>query len=340
MIEQGKWDYKKALEQAKYFPRKELLCVHFLKATEELSTTVIDNIKLIKNKCDWALVLYDGDHNNVSKLCNNPAIYEYLVFCERSADTLKEETNHKVSTPKTVLYHSLLPLLPKYKKLILMDEDISLDGFDMQKFLQIWKCSFTYEPLIVQPLISESNQYLLFVNAKPWKEKEKYSKAIASTVGYIEQQVPAFDSIFFEWFVRRVLVHTKRYSLHYGIDWGHDRSWCNAAKLYVREVLNWPTAPNSTNNNVKLNDYPAPCALVTSPDTYVHHLNKQTMKIIRGNPNVFRKHAFMVVQKYVDLYPTWVGMDMLDVNNPLDSRNDNKFKQVTQLNSSCISHSN
>jgi hypothetical protein len=56
-------------------------------------------------------------------------------------------------------------------------------------------------------------------------------------VGYIEQQVPLFDSIFFEWFVKRVLSQTKQWFMEYGIDWGHDRSWCNAAQMYVPDVL-------------------------------------------------------------------------------------------------------
>lgn len=116
---------------------------------------------------------------------------------------------------------------------------------------------------------------------------------------------------------------TKQYSLQYGIDWGHDRSWCNAANMYVREVLRWNTTS-------------APCMLVTQRGTAVHHLNKMTMKIIRGNANIFRKHAFLVVQKYVDLFPTWVGMDMLEPNNPLDPANKNKYHQVRRIDQQCL----
>jgi len=134
-----------------------------------------------------------------------------------------------------------------------------------------------------------------------------------------------FDSIFFTWFIKQVLSRTKTFSLAYGIDWGHDRSWCNAAKMYSREVLGWHSSSNSQ-----------PCALITGYGTSVHHLNKMTMQIIRGNVNIFRKHAFLVVQKYVDLFPTWVGMDMLEPNNPLSVANADKFRQVTNLNQTCL----
>lgn len=132
-----------------------------------------------------------------------------------------------------------------------------------------------------------------------------------------------FDSIFFTWFIKQVLSRTKTFSLAYGIDWGHDRSWCNAAKMYAREVLGWTSTSQ-------------PCALITSHGTSVHHLNKMTMQIIRGNVNIFRKHAFLVVQKYVDLFPTWVGMDMLEPNNPLSVTNANNFRQVINLNQTCL----
>lgn len=59
-----------------------------------------------------------------------------------------------------------------------------------------------------------------------------------------------FDSLFFEWFVRRVLILTRHHVIQHGVDWGHDRSWCNAAKAYGEHVLHWP-------NNT------AACALLT-----------------------------------------------------------------------------
>jgi len=213
-----------------------------------------------------------------------------------------------------------------------MDEDISLEGFDSTIFMKIWSCAFKQRPLIVQPLVVESNQFLVYVNEKPWREAP-WDDVDASRVGYIEQQVPLFDSIFFEWFVKRVLSQTKQWSMEYGIDWGHDRSWCNAAQMYARDVLHWPIVRNATEGQVP--QTAPPCALITQQGTGVHHLNGKTMRIIRGNVAIFRKHAFMVVQKYVLLFPTWVGMDMLEPNNPLSEANKHKFEQVRALNGTC-----
>lgn len=324
-IDRAVEDYKKAVETLKTKPRKELLCVTFLRAAMKIDNDVLSNIKQTKGSCDWAIVIYDGEENEIEAICKMPEIVDQLVHCRRSPDSYSSEHHTKTSIPKTVLYQELVPVLPNYHRVFLMDEDISLQGFNLTTFLDIWKCAFVGvqpRPLIVQPLVAESNQYLMYVNEQPWKDGE-WADVMATTVGYVEQQVPFFDSIFFEWFVTRVLSQTKQYSLEYGIDWGHDRSWCNAAIMYTRDVLHWPAGAS-------------PCALVTSRGTAIHHLNKMTMKIIRGNAAVFRKHAFLVVQKYVDLFPTWVGMDMLDPNNPLDPKNKDKFKQIRSLNASCL----
>jgi hypothetical protein len=63
-----------------------------------------------------------------------------------------------------------------------MDEDISLEGFDSLSLMNIWSCAFKQRPLIVQPLVVESNQYLVYVNKKPWREAP-WDDVVASRVG-------------------------------------------------------------------------------------------------------------------------------------------------------------
>jgi len=74
-----------------------------------------------------------------------------------------------------------------------------------------------------------------------------------------------------------------------------------------------------------------PCALITAPGTAVHHLNHQTMSAIRARTKIVRRNIFIVVQRYVDLFPTWVGMDMLNPYNPLNPANAEKYHQVRAL---------
>ena len=67
-----------------------------------------------------------------------------------------------------------------------------------------------------------------------------YSTAVLaskSSVGLIEQQVPLFDSMFFEGFVKRMLALTRDRAVEMWADWGADRMWCSAANMYVLKVL-------------------------------------------------------------------------------------------------------
>ena len=90
---------------------------------------------------------------------------------------------------------------------------------------------------------SNVTQFFTYLNLDFWQRqqrKNKYSSAVlASSVGLIEQQVPLFNSMFFEWFVKRVLALTREKALEMGADWGADRVWCSAANAYALKVLNW-----------------------------------------------------------------------------------------------------
>ncbi len=122
--------------------------------------------------------------------------------------------------PKTVLYRELLPFVANYKRLFLLDEDVSLMGWNSTKLFMIWDCAFQQKPLIVQPLVAEDTQYFDFVSHRVWRNRPEGENVIASASGLIEQQVPMFDAVFFEWFLRRVLAQTRMYALMFGVDWG------------------------------------------------------------------------------------------------------------------------
>jgi hypothetical protein len=118
-------------------------------------------------------------------------------------------------------------------------------------------------------------------------------------------------------------------AVQYAMDWGHDRSWCNAATLYAQEVLRWPRT--GYNNSVG----PA-CALITTPSTLAHHLNHHTMKIIRGRLKTVRRNAFIVVQRYIDLFPTWVNLDLVNATSPFNESNFERYPKVRQLDQQCL----
>ena len=328
VIEKGKSDY--ATTRLMRMRRKNLLCVSFVGVNStSLNPLVHENIQLLHPICDWALIFYNGGTTTIKNICNS--IKGKHVHCRRSPATMQDRfmpnatdntrTSVKLSVPKTVFYQELLPYLPRYRKVFLMDEDISLRGFNTTEFLLHWACAFPLPPLIVQPLIYESNQYINYLNLNSWRGRAR-SQIISSAVGLIEQQVPLFDVVFFEWFVKRVLILTYQIALHHGVDWGHDRSWCNAAAMYAKYVLNYP------------DDY-VHCAIFPQA-TPVHHYNHKSMSTKRDNRALFHANGVKVVQQYINLFPTWVEVDVLAPNNPLDYRNYAMFRRISYLNDTCV----
>ena len=315
---------------------RRLLCTTFLAL--DSSPIPMKNLEYLSTHCDWAFVFYNGKPEGIHSFCTSVSRKATVVHCARNHNTVEaaeknrsmpmlgediDDAHVPVAIPKSVLYIDLLPYLPFYERVFLMDDDIALEGFNLETFLRVWNCGFSPPPLIVQPLIAESNQYINYLNLNSWNtSRAGRSKVVASAVGLVEQQVPLFDSIFFEWFVRRVLSLTKPTALYHGVDWGHDRSWCNAARMYAEQVLNYSA--------------PAVACAVLVKGTSVHHLNKRSLSSKRQHRTLFHANGVAVVQRYIDLFPTWVATDVLAPNNPLDRRNFKRFPKITALNETCL----
>jgi hypothetical protein len=207
VIELAKADYLIASQAESYFKRKLLLCVVFMRPSA--TTLVTRNLARLGKSCEWAFVFYDGTDQEINKFCNDSSV-QTVVYCKLASQALANKKSLEISRraiPKSVLYRELLPYTSAYQRIFLMDEDISLLDFNSDKFLQIWDCSLPHQPppLIVQPVIAEPTQYFNFVWQKTWQ----HTGYVAIASGLVEQQVPFFDAIFFEWFVKRVLVATK-----------------------------------------------------------------------------------------------------------------------------------
>jgi hypothetical protein len=397
-LQQGIDDYAAVLQAGTYHSRRPLLCVTFIRASLRQSINLISNVMVMKSYCDWAVVIYEGEEENVAKMCEQEITRPYFVHCALSAaantkyvrrgdgsnnngaatasaapaeateeadvdlgdsnvnaDTSTESATNSsiVSIPKTVLYADLLPILSRYKRVFLMDEDISLLDFDMNKLLLAWDCSFPNQPppLVVQPLVRESTQVFNFVGVKAWRN---ISSVKSSATGYVEQQVPLFDALFFEWYVRRVLSLTRSYSLERGVDWGGDRSWCGAAASYAAEVLRWPERwPEYLPKHIP--PYVPPMeAIEFGPDgafvkpvyhacgiiatTSIHHLNSRTMSLKRSKRTLFRSEGFAVVQRYIDLFPTWVLLDVAYKPNPRSKQSRGRYPMNFEYNASCAAN--
>jgi hypothetical protein len=254
---------------------------------------------MMRNRCDWAVIFYNGTDEEISEVCNDAVLVKHVVHCERNECTNVQRSVQSVvnkseavpiPVPKTVLYQDLLPRLPRYNRVFTLDDDVSLRGFDSEKYILHWDCSFNPPPLITQPLIVESNQYITFANMKAWHGVvgSNGRKVLVPEVAFIEQQAPIFDSAFFDWFIRRVLAMSKEMALTFGVDWGGDSAWCNAAKAYAILALG---------NSADL----LPCAVLPNSSP-VHHHNHHSMDVKRKNRQTFRVNAAEVVKFYFEVH--------------------------------------
>lgn len=319
----GKDDRMKIESVRTTFKPHPLLCTSFVSSTPSptVENVLSENIRIMGDKCHWALIFYDNDESQIAKRCSG---LPNLIHCQAIPNYLRHNGTDAygaklLSVSKTVLYTELLPFLPLYERVFLMDEDISLVGFNISTFTAMWDCSFgSTPPLIVQPLIVESKQNMQYVNAKGW---ENDTDVWASEVGYIEQQVPLIDSIFFEWFVRRVLSITFKASVKHGVDW-HDRTWCNAAKTYSTMVLGQESST-------------VVCAVFPKAPM-VHHLDGKTLMEKRSQLNHFRFKGGRMVTHYINMFPTWTLLDILYYPNPLRPENRLKYRRLNNVSSSCL----
>ena len=232
-----------------------------------------------------------------------------------------------------------------------MDEDISLTDFHMTRFLSLWKCSFQQlnhnqnnnnennqnlnlnqqeqyqyllSPLIVQPLIAERTQYFPYVYAKLW-EMQRFSGSITATVGLVEQQVPFFDSLFLEWYIKYVLINIKDVALKYGVDQTIDKTWCKAAAAYSKYIL-----------EIDYHQYnSASCAIIIDTPP-VHHKNFHSLSNKRVNRKYYREKAQVVNSFYKSLYPNWVLEDITRSISPIDPKYGKNFRIIKNYNKTCM----
>lgn len=314
LIEQAREDYAQAQLRPTHASRKELLCATFLFGAPKTASVFLANLRNPAVQCDWAVIVYDGD---ASLVCDQESGASTVIHCRLAPPTLfvglslfnsSSSSSAAASSlnasfprptiPKTLLYTELSPYLRNYQRVLLLDEDISLQGFRTRRFVDLWGCAFgTHAPLVVQAVVAENTQFLGYMNARAWRG----SGVVASASGLVEQQCPAFDSIFFEWLLARVLPLPRDVVRSNGVDWGHDRTWCNAAQMYAQHVLHYPSSSPGPDAS---RPYLGACAVLPGADP-VHHLNFRSMRSKRTQRQRYRKGGRLVVQRYIDLFPTW-----------------------------------
>ena len=239
---------------------------------------VVSNMEVMKGLCDWAVLFYDRDSSSSGirrlereakalgvsvvksefvesrdavlerhgvALSVTPSTLEEGLALRRSRPSSSSSSTgeemkafNSLVYPKSVQYMSLLDLLPQYERAWLLDADISLAGFQPDRFFQIVDCAFAAKPLVAQPLISENTQSYKFLRSLQWREFQAKDRAekkviLATSSAFVEIQAPLVDAQFFEWFLRYFTAPLLRPSHILGADWGIDALFCKAAHAFA-----------------------------------------------------------------------------------------------------------
>ena len=109
--------------------RNGLLCAVFIRPDNDREARVLENMVIMGNECEWAMLIYAGENITVSHFCTATQFPSKVIYCALVPESFSAASNGTTRViPKSVLYQHLLPYLPKYKRIFMMDEDISLNG--------------------------------------------------------------------------------------------------------------------------------------------------------------------------------------------------------------------
>ena len=281
--------------------QRPLLCVHFASAD---SPSVFDNIRsnvlATKAWCDWALVFYAGSEYAIREFEKSvnaaaasgaaAATGGRIVLATRYVPPGQEQVAGASSaagsaaspyTPKPLMYRALLPLLPRYKRAWLLDSDISLASFPLQRFFALLACASGASPahpvLIAQPVIQQDTQDFPLFNLGSWTAAAASAPAPVLAIRYdtVEQQAPLFDAAFLAWFTRHLIEPHRPLFLRLGSDWGLDDVWCRAAREYWHfGATGARPAARSWQDDERLG-VPPQCAIAVA--TPISHLGRENV---------------------------------------------------------------
>eukprot|EP01041_Mallomonas_annulata_P003812 gene3812-7585_t len=294
---------KAAIMAAKNFttdrtaPFKSILCTVFVNSDTRSVLILQSNIAVMKSHCEWAVMVYKGRKNievNLTALTTKHgsrlALYDMKTtnIISVNSKVITYKSLNFTHIPKPLFFPSLLPLLPQYQFVWLLDEDISFRGFDVESYLHIVTCVNhpRRPPMVSQPLIKENTQVFEDFNSRAWKGID----AIAVPSPYIEQQTPLLDATFFDWYIRYVVMPMRRVVEILGTDWGNDHTWCQASSDFSHEAYGTP-------RNTKT------CMIIIG-GTPIHHKRSKSLEY-RGRISEFFAIGLQMEDLMTMHFPSW-----------------------------------
>eukprot|EP01041_Mallomonas_annulata_P008456 gene8457-17433_t len=310
--------------------KKPLLCAVFLSTSKSSIELLEANMRYTGQECDWAAIAYAGDESRLVRVKGRSSAWNSTLI-HYSVESDNIDTNPSTSSytipinisqehssittrnisfkhiPKPLLYYRLLPYLPNYERVWLLDEDMSLKDFNIKQFFHILNCYAYPKPpmLVAQALVAENTQYFKSFNHKSWEKIQ----IIAMAVGYIEQQAPIIDATFFHWFINYIVTPLVDVVRVLGSDWSFDDSWCRAAASFSKDAYGHKSI------------YPESCLLVIK-GTPIHHLNSKKLHYLHLRRNEFGRVGTALRNITGTLFPLWMvsGYKTVDALHPKDRK--------------------
>lgn len=223
------------------------------------------------------------NYNNINNKLNLLSLCQFIESDSSSSTTHDNQDNsnyydydlhinHQIY-PKLQLLIMLLPVLPNYDYIWLLDNDIDLTDFNFQHFLNIHACAFkpsspsspsssfsssssffnykggrtqsiveermqqeiTERPIVAQPLLQEYKPYYQFLGEVSWHHviRPAESYPYASTTGFVEIQIPFIQSDYLQWYILSFILPMFQPMNILGADWGFDFLLCQTSKLFA-----------------------------------------------------------------------------------------------------------
>ena len=197
--------------------RHPLLCVGLVHLTPFVISTQLANVMTTKDVCHWAFIAYYGNATQLSEFrervlelnatgqcgcelrSTHCTIWAANVHHLLSAVALAEVFQKPIQSycdfvAKARLYPYLLPVVHKYQRLWILDEDLLLNAFDIRCLLNVLELGSYPEapPLIAQPTLFQRTQSEQVFARDFWfyrNNTAKKANAVLAVHKYIEQQV-------------------------------------------------------------------------------------------------------------------------------------------------------
>lgn len=303
---------------------KLLLCTIFVnilkianKQNNHGEDLVRANMYTMRSFCDFAVLSYTchpSGHIIIQDIAKSANATLRLYRCVKPVNGLNDHVS------KVMMYDRLLPVVSQYERVWLLDEDLALQNFNFVSFFETLECAFwpRISPMVVQPVIAESNQDYSFANLATWAG----TIVRACSTEFIEIQMPLFNATFFEWYVKYIVAPITLNEPQALLCAGFDSMFCKSADVFARAVLGSSMPSNYRH-----------CAVITTHGTAVSHQNMRTI----NKEGSFKESSIRQAHGLQQLFPKFMHWNFKkdNISNKLVAPNFENWERVTNLSRKC-----